>query len=77
MAVAVYFMTRMSLNIQTSAIEQRWPKHKFQSTPEGAGWTTKTACLGGWLEGASCVHPLALLNAVVVGNQPAVAVGFF
>ena len=29
----------MPLNIQTSAIERRWPAHNFKSTPEGAGWT--------------------------------------
>ena len=40
-AVAVYFATRVPLKIQTSANEQRWPFHNLQSTPEGAGWTTR------------------------------------
>ena len=72
----IYFMTRVLLNTQTSAIEQRWPKHNFQSTPEGAGWTTRTAYLEGCLACTSCVYPPALLSAIA-GNQPAVAVGLF
>ena len=60
------------LNIQTSAIKQRWPKHNFQGTPEGAGWTTRTACLEGCLARARCVYPPALSSAIA-GNQPATA----
>ena len=71
-AVAVYFTTRGPLNIQTSAIEQRWPKHNFRNTPEGAGWTTRTACLEGCLARARCVYPPALSSAIA-GNQPATA----
>ena len=33
----------------------------LESTPEGAGWTTRTVCCGGCLASASCV----LSNAVV------------
>ena len=77
-AMAVYTpgTTRVPLNIQTSAIEHRWPKHNFQSTPETVGWATRTACLEGCLACTSCAYSPALLNAIA-RNQPAVAVELF
>ena len=51
-----YLVSGATLDIQKSAIEQRWPKHSFPSTPEGAGWTTRTACLKGCLARTSYVY---------------------
>ena len=74
--MAAYFSTRVPLSNETSAIEQRWPKHNLQSTLEGGGWTMRRVYCEGCLACASCVSPPALLSAIA-GNQPAVALGLF
>lgn len=68
--MTVYVSLRLPLIIQMSAIEQRWPKCNFQSTPEESGWITRMACLEGCLTcTTSCDYPPALASAIA-GNQP-------
>ena len=74
--MAIYFAMGVPESGPMSADKRRGLKHNFQGLPEGAGWTTSTACSQGCLARASWVCAAASLGAFAASPY-AVAVELF